>query len=57
MYRKEKVQVRNISEKIKKGIGDNKRSEMHEKVQNILEQFEGLKSIANMKTRKFFITH
>ena len=44
--------MREISQKIKKGIRGNKRSQRHEKVQNILEEFKGIKSIADNKTRK-----
>ena len=37
MDRQEKAQLRDISKKIKQGIRDNRRSERHQKVQNILE--------------------
>ena len=46
------AQVRDICKKIKQGIGDNKRSERHEKVLDILAEFKGIRSIATIKTRK-----
>ena len=52
MDRKDKAQVKDISQKIKKGIRDNQR------VQNIFEELKGIISIANIKTRKEnLITH
>ena len=58
MDRKEKAQVRDFSKKIKKGIRDNKRSKRHEKALNIVEELQGIKSIANIKTtmKKMLIT-
>ena len=41
-----------ISKKIKQGFRDNKRTKKHETVQRILEQFKGIKTIANTKTGK-----
>ena len=51
--------MKDISKKIKQGIRDNKRSKRHSKVQNILEQFNGERSIASIKTRtkKILTTH
>ena len=59
MDRKDKAQVRDISKKITQGIRDSKRSQRHEKVQNILEEFKGIRSIAGFKTRRrnICITH
>ena len=48
MDRKDKAQVKDINKKIKQGIRDKR----HEKVQIILEEFTGMRSIASIKTRK-----
>ena len=45
------AQANDISKKIKQGFRDNKRTQKHETVQ-ILEQFKGIKTIANTKTGK-----
>ena len=52
MDRKEKAQVKDITKKIQKGIRDNTRLERHEKLQNILEDFKGIKSIANVEIKR-----
>ena len=55
MDRKGKAQVKDISKKIKQGIRDIKRSKRHEKIQKVLEEFKGIRSIASIQdqTRKF----
>ena len=54
-----KPSERDISNKIKQGIGDSKRSKRHGKILDILEEFKGTKTIANIKTAKMkvLITH
>ena len=59
MDREDKAQVRDISKMIKQGIRDNKRSERHEKIRAILEEYKGSTSVAGVKTRKkkVLVTH
>ena len=44
--------MRDISKMIKKGNRNKKRSRRHEKVQNMLEEFNRIQSIAYIKPRK-----
>ena len=59
MDRRRRPKWKTSAKRSRKGIRDNKRSKIHEKVQKNHEEFTGIKSIANIKTREtnIHITH